>query len=144
MSVRQANANWNGTLREGKGSMNFGSGDTAYQGPYSHGSRFAEADGTNPEELIGAALAGCFSMALAADLGRAGYEPTAIQTKASVHLEKVDGAQTITRVQLESTAKVAEIEEAEFLEIAAKTKDNCPVSRALASVEIELNASLQS
>ncbi len=122
--------------------MTFGSGGFAYQGPFSAGSRFEDAEGTNPEELIGAALSGCYSMALAADLGRAGYEPTAIRTQASVHLEKVDGAQTITRIQLVTNAEVDEVDDVEFLEIAAKTKDNCPVSRALGSVKIELEASL--
>ena len=142
MSVRQAKASWNGSLREGNGSMVFGSGENAYTGPFSHGSRFAEADGTNPEELVGAALAGCFSMALAADLGRAGLEPSAIHTQASVHLEKVEGAQTITRIVLTTDAEVDGIEEAEFLEVADKTKDNCPVSRALGGVQIELHAKL--
>lgn len=142
MSVRNASANWQGTLRDGKGLMAFGTGESAYQGPFSHGSRFAEAEGTNPEELVGAALAGCFSMALAADLGRAGYDPIDIHSKAAVHLEKVEGAQTITRIVLDTEAKVNGIQQDEFLELADKTKDNCPVSRALGGVQVELNAKL--
>jgi osmotically inducible protein OsmC len=142
MSIRKAQANWQGSLREGNGSMSFGAGGHAYHGPYTHGSRFAEDVGTNPEELIGAALAGCFSMALAADLGRAGFEAGSIETEASVHLEKVDGAQTITTIELKTSAKVDGIDEAALLDIADKTKDNCPVSRALAGVEVKLEASL--
>jgi osmotically inducible protein OsmC len=144
MSIRHAQAIWNGSLREGNGSMAFGAGESAYRGPYSHGSRFAEEAGTNPEELIGAALAGCFSMALAADLSRAGHIPVTIQSEASVHLERVDGSPTITRIVLTTDAEVEGVSESEFFKIAESAKDNCPVSRALGSVQVELEATLTS
>jgi osmotically inducible protein OsmC len=117
----------------------------AYEGPYSFQSRFQEGDGTNPEELIAAAHAGCFSMALSADLGRAGYEPEHVETKATVHLELEDSGPRIARIVLDSRAKVSGISEDELREIAAGTKDNCPVSKALAAVEtIEANVELVS
>lgn len=142
MSIRNATAGWQGTLREGKGSMSFGSGDYAYRGPYSFVSRFEEGEGTNPEELIGAALAGCFSMALSGDLGKAGYDPVSVRTEAEVHLERVDDAPTITRIQLNTAVEVEGINDDEFQEIAQGAKKNCPVSRALGTVNIELDASL--
>lgn len=141
MPVRRAEARWEGNLREGRGSVRLGSG--AYEGPYSFGSRFEQDKGTNPEELIGAAHAGCFSMALAAGLVRAGYSPASIHSSASVHLEKVDDAFTITRVELKTEAVVPGISEDDFQEQAASAKRNCPVSRALAGVEIELSANLK-
>jgi osmotically inducible protein OsmC len=141
MAVRQSSAVWNGSLKEGKGSMALGSG--AFEGPYSFASRFEEGTGTNPEELIGAAHAGCFSMALSADLGRAGYTPTQVSTTAKVHLGTVDGKARITKIVLTCKAQVPEISEAEFLSIAEGTKTGCPVSAALASVPtIDLDARL--
>ncbi len=142
MPVRTAEARWEGNLREGRGSVRLGSG--AYDGPYSFVSRFEQGSGTNPEELIGAAHAGCFSMALAAGLIRAGFAPTSIHTSAAVHLEKVDEAFTITRIELQTEAEIPGITEATFLEQAGSAKENCPVSRALAGVEIELQARLKS
>jgi osmotically inducible protein OsmC len=141
MAVRTASAVWNGTLREGNGTMKLGTG--AYEGKYSFGTRFEETPGTNPEELIGAAHAGCFSMALSADLGRAGFTPVSVQTTAKVHLDRGDSGFSITRIELHSEAEVPNIDEAKFQEIAAGTKTNCPVSRALAAVEIELHATLK-
>jgi osmotically inducible protein OsmC len=122
--------------------MWFGQGDWAYQGPYSAPSRFESAPGTNPEELIGAAHAGCFSMAFASALSKAGYPPEGIDTQADVILEKTEAGWTIVRIELESSAVVPGIDEADFQEIAKSSKANCPVSRALASVEISLTAEL--
>jgi osmotically inducible protein OsmC len=141
MPTRTASARWNGSLRDGEGTMRLGSG--AYEGAYSFKSRFEEGDGTNPEELIGAAHAGCFSMALSGDLGRAGYTADSIETDAKVHFEQVDGAPTITRIELSTRVKVPGIEQAEFDQVADGAKRNCPVSRALAAVEISLETQLQ-
>jgi lipoyl-dependent peroxiredoxin len=140
MAKRTANAVWEGTLREGKGRVKLGSG--AFDGQYSFSSRFEEGTGTNPEELIGAAHAGCFSMALAAGLTRAGFNPTRISTTANVSLEKVGEGFKITRIHLETEGEVPGIDENAFLENAETAKKNCPVSQALAGTEISLNASL--
>src|SRR5919198_3328596 len=139
MPTRQAQARWDGSLQEGEGTMRMATG--SYEGPYSFQSRFEEGDGTNPEELIAAAHAGCFSMALSADLGRAGYEPESVETTAKVHIDKVDAGFGITRIELETEARVAGIEEAEFEQVAEGAKQNCPVSQALSAVEITLSAS---
>ena len=138
MAVRNAEAVWEGSLREGKGTMKFGSG--AYEGAYSYLSRFEEGTGTNPEELIGAAHAGCFSMALSADLGKIGIKPERIFTKAQVTLGNVDGKSRITNIHLDTEVKVSGIDDAKFQEIAAGTKLGCPVSAALTGVEITLKA----
>jgi osmotically inducible protein OsmC len=140
MSVRNAQARWEGDLRGGKGTMSFGSG--AFQGQYSFKSRFEEGTGTNPEELIGAAHAGCFSMAFSNMLSEAGHVPTRVDTKARVHLEKVDGKQTITRIELDTEGTVPGISAATYQEIAQKAKAGCPVSRALGGVDIQLKATL--
>jgi osmotically inducible protein OsmC len=140
MAKRTASAVWEGNLREGKGTVKLGSG--AFEGPYSFASRFEEGNGTNPEELIGAAHAGCFSMALAAGLTRAGFSPKRIGTNASVSLEKVGEAFKITRIELNTEAEIPNIDEAAFLEQAETAKKNCPVSQALAGTEISLNAKL--
>jgi len=140
MPVRKANAVWEGSLKEGHGKVALGSG--AFEGPYSFGSRFAEAKGTNPEELIGAAHAGCFSMALTAGLGRAGLNPTRVATSAKVHLEKVGEGFKITRIELDNESTVPGLDDAAFQEHARKAKEGCPVSQALAGVEISLNARL--
>ena len=139
MPVRNAQAAWEGGLKGGKGNMGLGSG--AFEGAYSFGSRFEEAGGTNPEELIGAALAGCYSMALAAGLERGGHPPRRVATKARVHIEKVEGGFGITRIQLDTEAEVPGVDEAAFQQAAEATKTGCPVSKAL-SVPIELNARL--
>jgi osmotically inducible protein OsmC len=143
MPKRIASARWDGSLQEGNGTMRMKSG--AYEGPYSFQSRFQEGDGTNPEELIAAAHAGCFSMALSGDLGRAGYDPASVETTATVHLELEDTGPRIARIVLDTHATVSGISDDEFQQIAAGTKDNCPVSKALAAVEtIEVNAELVS
>ncbi|MDX6404097.1 MAG: lipoyl-dependent peroxiredoxin [Blastocatellia bacterium] len=140
MAKRTASAVWEGTLKDGKGTVKLGSG--AFEGQYSFASRFEEGSGTNPEELIGAAHAGCFSMALAAGLTRAGFTPTRINTNASVSLEKVGEAFKITKIELNTEAEIPNIDEAAFLEQADTAKKNCPVSQALAGTEITLSAKL--
>ena len=139
MSVRKAHAIWKGTLKEGSGILNLGSG--AYAGAYTYASRFEDASGTNPEELIGAAHAGCFSMFLSALITKAGFTPARIETTAKVHLE---AGPTITLIELETEAEVPGLDEAAFLTHAQAAKANCPVSKALASVNISLNARLVS
>jgi len=141
MAIRSAKAVWEGTLREGQGKMRLGSG--AFEGAYSFMSRFEEGEGTNPEELIGAALAGCFSMALSAELTRSGFPPTNISTEAQVHFERVDGKATITRIDLVTEADVSQIDEQTFYEKAFGAKADCPISRALAVKEINLVARLK-
>jgi osmotically inducible protein OsmC len=142
MPARTATARWDGGLREGKGSVRLGSG--AFEGQYSFGSRFEEGVGTNPEELIGAAHAGCFSMAFALALGKAGFSPQRVDTSANVHLEKGESGSFIARIDLDTQAEVGGgIDEATFQEIAQKTKETCPVSKALAAVpEITVTAKL--
>jgi len=141
MPVRKASAVWEGTLREGRGTMRLQS--QAFEGPYSFASRFEEGAGTNPEELIAAAHAGCFSMALAASLEREGFSPKRVSTEARVHLEMVEGRPTLTRIELVTEAEVPGISPEKFLEIAEAAKEGCPVSRALAGVkEIVLQARL--
>jgi osmotically inducible protein OsmC len=137
MAVRNAEAVWQGTLREGGGTLKLGSG--VYEGPYTYASRFEDAPGTNPEELIGAAHAGCYSMFLSAVLSRAGFTPTRIHTTARVHLE---AGPTITKIELDCEATVPNVDEKTFTESAATAKQNCPVSKALASVDVQLNARL--
>jgi osmotically inducible protein OsmC len=140
MPVRNASAEWNGSLKEGRGTMRLGSG--AFEGRYSFGSRFEEAGGTNPEELIGAAHAGCFSMAFAGGLGRAGFEPKRVATDARVTIEKGEAGFRITRIDLRTEAEVPGIDEAKFREVAEAAKQGCPVSQALAGVDIRLDAKL--
>jgi osmotically inducible protein OsmC len=138
MPAREANARWEGGLRDGTGSMRFGSG--AFEGAYSFASRFEEGKGTNPEELIGAAHAGCFSMALSKLLEDAGTAPQSIDTTATVHVQAGVG---ITRIDLVTRGSVPGMDEATFKGHAQTAKENCPVSKALASVpEITIEASL--
>ncbi len=140
MATRTAEAVWEGNLREGSGKVKLGSG--AYEGPYSFRSRFEEGAGTNPEELIGAAHAGCFSMALSAGLTKAGYTARRIHTTAAVSLEKVGEGFKITRIQLQTEAEVPSLDEQAFQQQAEAAKKNCPVSVALAGTEISLRARL--
>jgi osmotically inducible protein OsmC len=142
MPVRTADAKWDGSLTEGNGRMAFGGG--AFEGQYSFGSRFEEGEGTNPEELIAAAHAGCFSMQLAGVLGREGHEPESVSTTARIHLDKDGDAFSITRSVLAAEAKVPGIDDDEFQRIADEAKRICPVSRALGAIEIELEAKLSS
>jgi osmotically inducible protein OsmC len=140
MPVRTSEAEWRGTLREGNGQMKLGSG--AYEGAYSFPSRFEEGAGSNPEELLAAAHAGCFSMAFAGALGRAGFNPTRIHTTAKVHIENTGGGFSITRIELNTEGEVPDIDEATFQEHAKSAKENCPVSRALAVSDISVQARL--
>ncbi len=141
MPKRNADAVWKGDLKNGTGTVKLGSG--AFEGMYSFGSRFEEEVGTNPEELIGAAHAGCFSMALSGNLSGAGYNPESIETQAEVQLKKEEAGFTITTITLNCTAQVSDIDEAEFKKHAEDAKKGCPVSRALTGVSINLNASLK-
>jgi len=138
MAKRTASAVWEGTLKEGNGRVKLGSG--AFEGNNSFVSRFEDGAGTNPEELIGAAHAGCFSMALAAGLTKAGHNPKRISTNANVSLEKVGEAFKITTIELTTEGEVPGIDEKTFLDAAESAKKNCPVSQALAGVDIKLNA----
>lgn len=140
MPTRRANARWEGTLREGTGTMKLQSG--AYEGRYSFASRFEEGNGSNPEELIAAAHAGCFSMALSAGLTRAGHTPTYVATEAAVSLEKQEAGFKITRSHLSCEAKVPGLSAEEFQKAAEDAKAGCPVSGALAAIEITLDARL--
>ncbi len=141
MPKRRAEARWDGSLQDGNGTMRMASG--AYEGPYSFQSRFQEGDGTNPEELIAAAHAGCFSMALSGELGRAGHSAESVETTATVHIDKVEEGFGITRIELDTRARVPGVSDAEFQQIAEAAKKGCPVSQALAAVDsIELQASL--
>jgi osmotically inducible protein OsmC len=140
MAVRKSEAEWKGDLLKGQGTMKLGSG--AFEGSYSFPSRFESGKGTNPEELIGAAHAGCFSMALSAGLGKAGFTPTRIHTTATVHLEKVGEGFAITRIELESEAQIPGIDDKTFQEQAEAAKKGCPVSKALAGSQISLKAKL--
>ena len=141
MPTRTAEAEWKGNLAEGEGRLKVGSG--AFEGPYSFKSRFEEGQSaTNPEELIGAAHAGCFTMALTAALSRAQIKPTRIHTTARVKLEKIGEAFSITQIDLETEAEIPGIDDAKFQEYANAAKQNCPVSKALAGTEIHLNAKL--
>lgn len=140
MPVRSASAVWKGDLKGGGGTMKLESG--AYEGKYSFGSRFEEDPGTNPEELIAAAHAGCFSMALTADLGRAGFSPASVSTTAKATLEITENGPAITKIVLTTEAEVPEIDDATFQRHAADAKAGCPVSKALAGTEIILNATL--
>jgi osmotically inducible protein OsmC len=141
MPTRTASARWNGSLQEGDGTMRLGGG--AYEGAYSFRSRFEEGDGTNPEELIGAAHAGCFSMQLAADLDRDGHTAESVATEASVHLEIVDGAPTVTRIDLSTKGRVPGVDQDTFAAAAEDAKRNCAISRLLAAAEISLQAELE-
>jgi osmotically inducible protein OsmC len=138
MAVSKSEAVWTGTLREGAGTFKVGNGH--FEGPFTFASRFeGDAKATNPEELIGAAHAGCFSMFLSALLTKAGFTPTRIETKATVHL--TDGP-TISLIELDCGAVVPGLDQATFDEKVAAAKANCPVSKALAAVEVKLTAKL--
>jgi osmotically inducible protein OsmC len=144
MAARTANAMWEGTINEGGGRMSLGSG--AFEGAYSFQSRFGEGDtGTNPEELIAAAHAGCFTMALALVLEQGGNPPDSLQTQARASLRNLDGIPTITKMTLQTTGKVPGVDEAAFRQAAETAKDTCVVSRALAGVqEMKVEATLES
>lgn len=139
MPVRNAEAEWKGNLLEGSGHMKIGN---SYDGPFTFKSRMEEGPGTNPEELIAAAHSGCFSMAFSATLGKAGFAPKRVHTKASVHFEKVADGFAITSIDLATEAEVPGIDNAKFQELAEGAKKGCPVSKALAATKINLQAKL--
>ncbi|MGW0435294.1 OsmC family protein [Micromonospora sp. NPDC003197] len=141
MPIRTASARWQGNLTEGSGTIRTGKG--GYEGNYSFKSRFEEGEGTNPEELIGAAHAGCFSMALSKALADAGSPVTSVETTARVHLDKTDAGMTVTRIDLDTVAEVPGLDGAAFAKFAEGAKENCPISRLLApGAEITLTARL--
>ena len=143
MPDRKAEAKWKGSLKEGAGEISLGSG--AWKGPYDFRSRFEAGGATNPEELIGAAHASCFTMAMTAALGREKITPTEIHTTATVQLKQEGANVTIPKIHLVTRGKVPGIDQAKFTEIAEFAKKNCPVSKALSGVsEITLDAKLES
>jgi osmotically inducible protein OsmC len=142
MPERSSQAVWEGDLVSGRGTMKIGSG--AWEGPYSFKSRFEDGAGTNPEELIAAAHAGCYSMALSAALTKAGNPPKRVETKAKVDLRKEAEGFRIAKIHLTTSASVNGIENAKFQEIAEQAKKNCPVSKVLSGAEISLDAKLAS
>lgn len=138
MAIRTANAVWRGGLKDGRGSASF----TGFEGAYSFPSRFEEGEGTNPEEMIGAALASCFSMALSGNLQKAGFEPDEIRTEAKVHLDKGAEGFSLTRIDLVTEARIPGIDDSVFQDQAQAAKAGCPISRALAIEDVRLEASL--
>ena len=143
MATRDGSAQWDGNLEEGSGRVAVAGG--AWEGEYTAASRFEEGDGTNPEELIAAAHAACFSMALANIAAGEGHEPRSVKTTAKVHLRFIDDAPTIARIDLETEGDIEGVDEDGFRDLAEKAKAGCPVSRALAGVnEIEVSARLAS
>lgn len=141
MPVRSASAEWQGDLPRGKSTIKSQTG--AIDGQYSFASRFEEGTGTNPEELIAAAHAGCYSMALSNMLAQAGHTPASVKTTAKVHLTKIEGGVGITLIELTCRAVVPGLDAAGFMDHAQKAKVGCPVSRALSAVRIELDAALE-
>lgn len=138
MSVRTAKSQWNGTLKDGKGTMNFSN----YSGPYTFKSRFEEGSGTNPEELVGAAHSGCYSMFLAALIAGEGLDPESVETTARVHLGKDDIGPVVTTIELDCTVKCSGLSQDKFQELSAAAKDKCPISRLVAAADVKLNAVL--
>lgn len=139
MPTRSAKAQWKDTVQQGSGALELGSG--SYKGTYSYASRFEDGSGTNPEELIGAAHAGCFSMALSLMLEQAGFTPRNVSSEARVTLDPNQLA--ITTIELRTVAEVDGIDDAKFQEVAEQAKNGCPVSKALAGVDIKLTAKLK-
>ena len=132
--IRSSDATWNGNLKDGKGTMRVGAG--YYEGPYTYASRFESGEGTNPEELVGAAHAGCFSMFLASLLSKDGFVPDTVHTTAKVHLDAVDGAPTIHTIELFCEVDVQGVDADSLLTYAESAKAACPVSKALAAVSV--------
>jgi osmotically inducible protein OsmC len=142
MATRNASAQWQGTLAEGNGTMALGSG--AWEGPFTYKSRFEEGEGTNPEELIGAAEAGCFTMQLSHQLSEAGHTVESMRTQARVHLRNVDGKPTIAQIELITRGRVPGLDEQTFKETAESAKAGCIISRALGAVgDITVDAALE-
>ena len=143
MATRNASAQWQGNLKEGDGRMALGSG--AWEGPFTFKSRFEEGQGTNPEELIGAALAGCFTMQVSHMLSEAGHVPDSVETQAKVQIRNVDGNPTIAQIDLVTHAKVPGLDDDTFQQTAQATREQCIISRALAGVgNITVDATLES
>jgi len=143
MTARNGSAEWHGDVQHGSGTVSVGDG--VFEGPYSYDSRFGEGRGTNPEQLIAAAHAGCFTMALSSALSAAGHAPESLKTQARVQLRNIDGAPTLARIDLETEGHVSDLEQQQFQRYAEEAKATCPVSRALAGVpEIGLSAKLGS
>lgn len=140
MPTRQSEAEWAGDLKQGTGTMKLGSG--AFQGAYSFKSRMENGKGTNPEELIAAAHAGCYSMALSAILSGAGHVPTKVHTTAKVTFDQIPGGFAISKIELNTDAAVPGLDNGAFQKFAQDAKTGCPVSKALASVPIALTAKL--
>ncbi|WP_027346726.1 OsmC family protein [Hamadaea tsunoensis] len=141
MPIRSSSARWQGNLTEGSGTIRTGKGGV--EGNYSFKSRFEEGEGTNPEELIAAAHAGCFSMAFSKALADAGFTPTSVETTAKVHLDKTDAGMTVTRIDLETVGDVPGVDAEQFQKLAAAAKEGCPISRLLSpGAEITLDAKL--
>lgn len=138
MSVRKANAKWNGTLKDGNGVMSFAN----YNGPFTFKSRFEEGDGTNPEELVGAAQAGCYSMFLAALISGEGLTPESVETTAKVTLGNDDTGPLITSIELVSNVSCSGLAQEKFTELSETAKNNCPISRLYKGTEVKLTAKL--
>lgn len=138
MAIRKAKAQWTGTLKKGNGTMNFSN----YSGPFTFASRFESGEGTNPEELVGAAQAGCYSMFLSALISGENLEPESIETSATVHLESDDTGPVITTIELDCQVKCSGLSQDKFQELAKTAKEKCPVSRLYKGAEIKLNATL--
>ncbi len=138
MAIRTVSATWNGTLKEGNGKMRI----TGYEGPFTFASRFESGDGTNPEELVGAAHAGCFSMFLAALISGEGLNPESVDTSASVHLGKDDVGPKVTNIDLVCKVKCDGLTQEKFAELSSAAKEKCPISRLLTGAEISLDAKL--
>jgi lipoyl-dependent peroxiredoxin len=143
MPIRTASARWQGNLTDGSGTVRTGKG--GLEGNYSYKSRFEEGEGTNPEELVGAAHAGCYSMALSKQLADAGAPPKSVDTTAQVHFDKTDAGMTVTRIDLDTVVDAPGVDQAEFQKLAEGAKENCPISRLLSpGAQITLNARLSS
>jgi osmotically inducible protein OsmC len=140
MTVRKVKSVWNGTLKEGKGTLSF----TGYEGPFTFATRFENAKGTNPEELVGSAHSGCYSMFLSALLSGEGLNPESIETEAAVTLGQLDGGPAITNIKLSTVVKCEGLSQEKFAELAAAAKEKCPISRLYAggTASIELDAKL--
>lgn len=138
MSVRSANAKWNGTLKDGKGTMNFSN----YSGPFTFASRFEEGTGTNPEELVGAAHSGCYSMFLSALISAEDLVPESVETEARVHLGRDETGPLVTSIELTTQVKCEGLSQEKFNELAAAAKAKCPISRLVAATDVKLSATL--
>jgi lipoyl-dependent peroxiredoxin len=138
MSIRKAKSKWTGTLKDGRGTMNF----SDYSGPYTFKSRFEEGSGTNPEELVGAAHSGCYSMFLAALIADEGLDPESVETTATVHLGRDETGPLVTTIELDCHVKCDGLSQEKFKELSVAAKKGCPISRLVAAADIKLTATL--